>query len=330
VVAATVLQVNDKFITLDEVLRPIRRRLSTLAAGSNEQAFRPRALELIQTEVRNQVEQTVLVAEAEKELTDEQKDAIQEEVKKRLGEAVAVAGSRAHFSEQLRSEGTDLPAWQENTRRVLMVNTCLYRRFGARVQVTRGTMWDYYKAHAEEFRTGEQAQMQIISAPLKKFLPADRQPTGADHQAARRQAKEHIEKAAAALAGGEDFAEVARRFSRGPMAGSGGVWAMMERGSFRAAAVEKVAFEQKLGHVSSVIETPLGFYIVKTIDRRPGGELPFEKVQAEIEEKLRWEQYRKLRREYLDDLRAKTTIRAADQFERLAVDAAAHMFFPQP
>lgn len=323
------LQVNDKFITLQQVLRPLRRQLQAAAAASSEEVFRRRALELIGEEIRTQIERTVLLGEAEKQISEEEEPIIREEVNNRLRQTIAEVGSRALFDQQLRREGTDLSAWQEDVRRALMVNLYLHRRFGASIEITRRKMWEYYKAHRDEFRTEGGAQMQIIAAPFRKFLPADRPATDADRQAARRDAREQIGKAAAALAKGEDFGQAARTFSKGPMASSGGVWPMMERGSFRAKPVEDAAFAQKVGQVSKVIETPLGFHVVKTIARRPAREPTFESVQADIEEKLKQQEYDKLREKYLKDIRTKTRISWAERFERLAADAAVRMFYPR-
>lgn len=62
VVAAAMLQVNDKFITLEQVLHPIRREL--MAAGRGGGDFRRRAGALIQAEIRRQVQQTLILEEA--------------------------------------------------------------------------------------------------------------------------------------------------------------------------------------------------------------------------------------------------------------------------
>ena len=330
VVAATMLQVDDKFITLKQVLHPIRRELRAAAAGSSLASFRQNALALVRNEIRRKIEQTVLVAEAEKELTDEEERAVQGEVDRRLRQRIAEAGSKTRFAEQLASEGTDLSTWKQDLRGVLVVSACLQRRFGERIKVSRRMMWEYYNSHRDEFRSKQSVQMQIIAAPFNKFLPADRAASQADQQAARAKARAQAEEALAALKKGEDFAQAAKRLSKGPMASSGGVWPMMERGSFRAVEVEQAAFDQKVGQVSGLIETPAGFYVVKTLARKAGSERSFETVQAGIEDKLRRQQYDKLKNEYLRTLEAQTTIRTAGRFEEVAVDAAVRTFFPRP
>ncbi len=327
VVAAAMLQVNDKFITLRQVLHPIRRQLQAAAAGLSEEAFRAKALELIRGEIRAQIERAVLLAEAEKQLSEEERAAVEEEAGKQLRLAAAEAGSRVLFDQRLAAEGTDLAAWQEDLRRALTVELFLHRRFGDRIVVTRRAMWEYYQAHRDEFRSGEAVQMQVIAAPFRKFLPEDGPASEEDRSAARRQARQQIDRAAAELAAGRNFAEVAAQLSKGPRADAGGTWPMMEHGSFRDKPVEDAAFAQQAGQISQVVETPLGFYIVKTLDRRPGREPTFQAVQGEIEQRLRRQQYDTLREDYIRELQGKTTISLCEQFEAVAVDAAVRSYF---
>jgi len=322
IVAASMVQVNDRFITLEQILHAIRRELRAAAAGASEVGYRTRALELIRAEVRRQVERTVLLAEAEKQLPEEEKKHVQEQVEGRLRLAVAEIGSRAEFVERLRAEGMDLATWQEDVRQALMMDAYMRRRFGTRIEVTRRRMWAYYRANREKYRTRDQAQMQIIAAPYRKFTAP-----GRAEQAVRRMAAEQIQKAVAALDRGEDFGEVAKQYSAGAMADNGGVWPMMERGSFRDTAVEDAAFAQEAGEVSKVIETDLGVYVVKTLARRAGASLAFEQVQDEIATELRRQQYAGLRREYLQQLEAGATVHMAERFEQVAVEAAVRKFY---
>ncbi len=329
VVAAASLQVNNKFITLQKLLDPIGPKLTGAAAGgANEEAFRIRASGLIRDEIRRQVEHVLLLAEAENYLTDEEKKRVDEWVVGRLRQAVAESeGSRARFEQRLRDEGTDLATWQKDLTETMLIRNYMENRLGKRIVVDRRMMWDYYVAHRREFSRSDRVQMQIISIPGDEFLPKDREPTEEDRHESHNKAKDQINKAAAALSNGGKFDEVAKKFSAGPMAASGGVWPLMERGSFRAEAVEESAFAQGVGRTSGVIETPRGFYIVRTLDIRGGEKLPFEKVQEEIADKLRRQQFQKLATEYREKLYEKAVVIDADRFERIAVDAAVLKFY---
>lgn len=328
IVSAKMLQVNDRFITLDKVLRPVRRKLTEAAAGVGEKVFRIKAMEIISSEIRRQIKHTLLLAEADNRLTDAHKKLVDEKVAERLRQNIAeMGGSKAKLDKHLRSEGTDLATWREDLRQALLIRSYMHDRVGKRIIINRRTMWEYYVSHRLEFCKSDSVRMQIIYVPSADFLPKDRRPTEADRRAARSKAKARVTEAAAALARSEEFDKVAKKFSAGPMAQNGGVWSMMERGSFRAEAVEETAFAQGAGKTSKVIETPNGFYIVKTLAVQRGEQAPFEKVQDIITEKLRRRQFEKLTYEYQMKLYSKVTIVEADQFVRRAVDAAVQKFY---
>jgi len=327
VVAAGILQVNGKFITLRDVLHPIRRELRTAAGSGSEARFRRDALALIRQEQIRQIQQVLLLAAAKDRFEDHHAEVIKEEVQKRLRQAVAeFGGSRTRFDERLREEGTDLATWLVDMERSLTVQTYLRLHFESRIVVNQRMKRKHYADHRDEFRADERVQMQIIAAPLSAFLPEGGWPSQAERDAAKVKAKVAIARAEAALKAGKDFADVAREHSKGPMASKGGVWEPMERGSFRAKEVEEAAFAQKVGQVSKVIEAQDAFYIVKTLARQAGREQPFEEVQGRIESELRRRQYRQLTEAFRRQLYSKATVVGTERFEREAVDAAVRMY----
>ena len=328
VVTAAVIQVNDKFITLDQVLFPLRQKLQSAAQSGDAGSFRKQAAKLIQDEVRRQVEEMLLMGEAELRMEEQQKKEIEEQVRLQVSQAVAeVGGSRMLLNERLRQEGSDVATWEESLRRNLTVQAYANRRFGDRIAVSRRAMWDYFTAHREDFRAPEKLQMQVISAPFRSFLPTERRAMEMDYFAAAKLAREHIDKAAAELAKGTDFGAVAKQYSRDAMAAGGGVWPVLEKGSFRSSQVEDAALAQKLGQVSKVIEASDGYYIVKTLAVTPVSERTFEQAQDQIEGELRQQQFRQLTKEYILKMEAKTTIQPVDRFEQTAVDTAERRYF---
>jgi len=165
--------------------------------------------------------------------------------------------------------------------------------------------------------------MQIIAVPFDSFLPRDSvERTPADRRAAREAAREVIDQAAKEVTSGKDFGKVARKYSRGVRAPRGGVWPMMEAGSFRESEVERNAFRLKAEQVCGIIETKTGYYIVKALKVEPGREIDFEQAQPEIERILREQQYQKLSEEYFKKLISGATIEPAEKFMELAIERA--------
>jgi parvulin-like peptidyl-prolyl isomerase len=272
----------------------------------------------------------LLAAEADKRLGDEEKKVVQEELDEQARRIVAQIGSRAQFARELRQEGTDLTTWTEDMKRALMIEAFIHRRFASRVDVDGRTMLKFYREHRDRWRKKERVRMQVIAAPFDSFLD----PRKAQDELMRREAvakaHEQIVQAKADLDKGEGFDAVAKKYDRGPMASQGGLWPLMERGSFRSGQVEDVAFKQGVGGVSEIIETSQGYYIVKTIQIEPASEESFEKVQGEIEAELRKAQYQALTSDYLKELQGKTRIFVPPGVEKLAVDAAVRLYWVSP
>lgn len=77
----------------------------------------------------------------------------------------------------------------------------------------------------------------------------------------REEARARIEEAAARLAAGTPFAEVARVYSDGPEAAEGGRLGVLAPGQV-VPAFEEVVFALDPGETSGVVETPYGFHLV--------------------------------------------------------------------
>jgi len=72
--------------------------------------------------------------------------------------------------------------------------------------------------------------------------------------------------------------------------------------------VDEAAFRMKTGEISDVIESPIGFHIIRIIDRRGAGIKPIEEVRQEIVGKIGNEKMKKKFEEWMEDVRKKAYI----------------------
>ena len=101
----------------------------------------------------------------------------------------------------------------------------------------------------------------------------------------------------------------------------------MSAGSFREVEVEKAAFALKPGDAQGVIETKIGYYIVKATEVADGGVVPFEEAQEGIEEILRNRQFERLISNFQQRLQAKAGVRQDREFINSAVDRAVQLYW---
>ena len=329
VVAASALQVNNRFITADDILRRLRPQLNKVPQTITPQGFGQRVLPWIAQEIREQINQALVLEEASKRLTDQQKKVIDAEVAQARNAMLAEAGgSITKLRQTLAKQGTTLEQVLTEHREGTAFRFYLRSRFLPVIVITRKMLWDYYRTRSEEFTTEKKVQMQIIAAPFNRFLPEKvARPSAMERQAARAKAKETIDQAVAALAKGEDFTQVAQRLSRGIKAKDGGVWPLMAADTFRETQVEQTAFRLKVGEMAGPIETKQGFYVVKVRRLQAGRVVPFEEAQETITQTLRNRMYLDLTEKYFRDLYGKALITRSEEFHQLVLKRAAEEHF---
>ncbi|MBI5816248.1 MAG: SurA N-terminal domain-containing protein [Nitrospinae bacterium] len=148
--------------------------------------------------------------------------------------------------------------------------------FTSKVTVTEDEISGYYTAHTAEFETPDEVHARhiLVSAPAN--APA------ADVEKAEKKIKRAHER----VAGGEDFAAVAREMSEDPAGKNGG-----DLGSFKKGMMvpefEKVAFAMDKGDISKPFRTQFGFHVVQSLSRTIGRIPPLAEVKGDVERKVR-------------------------------------------
>lgn len=164
----------------------------------------------------------------------------------------------------------------------------------------------YYRDNAPQFQEPEKIQISRIWLPF----------TAADKDAVLAQARDLRNRAA----GGEDFAALARSFSKDDKAAAGGDWGLYDWRSLTPAETEAAAKLDK-GGLSEVVETETGAAILKATEKTPAVTKPLAEVQATIKGILEEEKARALVAERIQRLeklaRQDKSLDVAAQKERL-------------
>ncbi|AOJ13616.1 SurA N-terminal domain-containing protein [Burkholderia vietnamiensis] len=187
--------------------------------------------------------------------------------------------------------------------------------FAAKVQPTDAQLTAYYDAHKQSFATPETATIQYLvyspaaaaasaqptDADIKKFyddnpthfrseaqvrishifIAAASNASAADKAAAKAKAEQLL---ADVKAHPDQFAQIAQKSSQdAPSAAKGGDLGFITRGSTAGGkAFDDAAFALKQGEVSGVVESDLGFHILKATEVKPSVVKPFADVKDQI------------------------------------------------
>lgn len=107
---------------------------------------------------------------------------------------------------------------------------------------------------------------------------------------------------------GAKFDAVAKRSSQGFTAEQGGYHDWTTKGSLVSKVIDEAVFTLPEGRMSQILEDERGVYIVRVIERRLAGHIPFTEAQVEIKEQIIKQMQEKDRHEYLDRLRKRTPV----------------------
>ncbi|ABI87464.1 PPIC-type PPIASE domain protein [Burkholderia ambifaria AMMD] len=240
--------------------------------------------------------------------------------------------------------------------------------YAAKVQPTDAQLTAYYDAHKQSFATPETATIQYLvyspaaaaasaqpnDADIKKFyddnpthfrseaqvrvshifIAAASDASAADKAAAKAKAEQLL---ADVKAHPDQFAQIAQKNSQdAPSAAKGGDLGFITRGSTAGGkAFDDAAFALKQGDVSGVVQSDLGFHILKATEVKPSVVKPFADVKDQIAVQLKQQYAAKAFTDNAEGFtstvyeKAKTLQPAADKY-KLTIQTATVMPTPNP
>jgi peptidyl-prolyl cis-trans isomerase SurA len=195
------------------------------------------------------------------------------------------------LEKQVTASGLDFEDFKTNIRNQLITQEVIRREVGSRVILDHADEQKYYDEHKQEFVRPEQVIVREI------FVSTENK-ADSDIPALEKKADGLLDR----VKSGEDFGELAKRFSDGSTAKQGGDLGTFERGQM-AKDLEDVVFKLERNQTTDVMSTKTGFLILQVREHFPAGQQPEEKVATEINNKLYDEKMKPALRAYLDMLR---------------------------
>lgn len=111
---------------------------------------------------------------------------------------------------------------------------------------------------------------------------------------------------------GGDFEELARQYSKDPSMQNGGDIGYFTKGQLLP-DIEAAAFELKIGEISAVIKTRIGYHIIKLTDRIEPHAAELSEVMKTIEKELNKKAQKDTFESLIKNLRSKTRIKVNDK-----------------
>jgi peptidyl-prolyl cis-trans isomerase C len=172
----------------------------------------------------------------------------------------------------------------------LLIESVLKKKITADTKITDEDLKKYYEANKESFKKDKEINTRHI------LLKSD----------------EEAKQVLAKLQKGEDFAELAKKYSIDPQAAqSGGELGYHPKGTLMPEYEEAASKLTKVGQISGIVRTKYGFHIIKLEGTRPAAYVPFDEVKEFMKQKIGQEKQTELLDKYVNDLKkdAKITIK---------------------
>jgi len=205
-------------------------------------------------------------------------------------------GSIDELEKAVTSEGMNWEDFQGNIENHLLTQKVMGQEVGSHINITDDEIQKYYEAHKTEFVRPEQVALREIQV--------NTQGKGADELPAL---KKKAETALKRVQDGEDFGEIAKRYSDSSTKDQGGYLGTYKRGELAKELEDKV-FTMKRNQLTDVLETKQGYLILQVLEHYDEGQQSLDKVRNEISEKLYSTRMEPAMRAYLKTLREQSYV----------------------
>jgi len=245
------------------------------------------------TSLRDLIDQSLLVQRAK-----DMGVSVEPELIKRL-DAIRIQNkieSMEELEKAVTSQGLNWEDFKNNIRNTLLTQRVVSSEVGSHITISDEEVSKYYETHKKEYVRQEQVALREIEVSTQGKKPEEIPDL-----------KKKAETTLQRIKDGEDFGEMAKRFSDSNTKTQGGFLGLYKRGELSKELEDKV-FNMKKNELTEVTETKQGFLILQVLEHYDEGEQSLAKVKNEIMDKLYGARMEPAMREYLKTLREQSFV----------------------
>ncbi|MBW1840282.1 MAG: peptidylprolyl isomerase [Deltaproteobacteria bacterium] len=181
---------------------------------------------------------------------------------------------------------------ESQIRRWMEIRRFVALEFVRNVKIPEAEIKAYYDNHTSVFWEPEQIRVSHILIKVNDET----------NEIQASEARSKIETIRQSLAAGEDFASLAMAHSQCPSTVNGGDLGYIRRGQMTR-PFDSAAFALAPGEVSGIVETHLGYHLIKVFNSRPDSIIFFEDARERIARHLKSEEIQRQVNQYVEELK---------------------------
>lgn len=195
---------------------------------------------------------------------------------------------------ELNISETDL---KEKTMKGLAVQKLIEKQVTSKIEISDADRRGFYDSNPNFFEQPEQVEARHI---LIKSDPKD-------EKAQQEKALEKIKEAQQQVKAGEDFADLAKKYSEGPSGKNGGDLGYFGRGQM-VKPFEDAAFGLEPGQISDIVKTRFGYHLIMVTGKKAARTIPYEEVKEKIGPHLKQQKSSESIKVYIEKLKKEVKI----------------------
>ncbi len=219
-------------------------------------------------------------------------------INEKLDRMAQGVGGRAKLEADLAKSGITYSQLLSTVRQADLVQTLVESEVAAAGKVTPEEISAYYDNNLARFKNQDKIHTRHILFLVK--------PEGGAVQ--KQAARDRAVAAHARAVAGEDFAALAIELSDGPNASKGGDLGFTARGQM-VAEFDEVVWTLEAGEISEVVESHLGYHVIKVEEIAIGPTMPLDEVRPVVEDLLRQQRTAEVLSGLVTELTASADIR---------------------
>lgn len=291
--AQIIARVGGETILAGDIQGPVMRTMEPYRDQLPPEQFEVEKLKLMKLFLEQTIETKIVFADAmakfPKENLVKMRETVNEQFEKNIVKNMmerSKAANRADLEKKLAETGSSL----EKQNRVFYERSIAAQWMKQNIktpsEIPLADVLAYYKNHQADYEYKAQVRWEELMISYEKTPD-------------KNQAYQQLAELGNQILRGAPFAELAKTASQGVTAYKGGQYDWTTEGSLRSAITDQAIHSLPVNQLSQILQDNDGVRIVRVIERKSAGRVPFEEAQPEIKKKLLEEAEQKSEEEYL-------------------------------